>query len=94
MANTNIIIDKATDCSFSSKEKKARSGTTLFFWDMATKPLKPIKKTIGIIIKNEIIKLLRKHNAKTGVNLESLIEDSSLSKLDEDNLDPIDEWDD
>ena len=39
--------------------------------------------------KNEIINLLRKHNAKTGVNLESLIEDSSLSKLDEDNLDDL-----
>ena len=39
--------------------------------------------------KNEIINLLRKHNAKTGVNLESLIEDSPLSKLDEDNLDDL-----
>ena len=41
-------------------KKKARSGLTLELIDTATNPLKPIKKTIGIIIKNEMIKLLFK----------------------------------
>ena len=54
---TITITDNIKVCSFSSNEKKAKSGTTVELIDTATKPLKPIKKTIGIIIKNEAIKL-------------------------------------
>ena len=55
-----IIIDKNKVCSFSKSEKNARSEITSLSLDTATKPLKPIKKTIGIIIKKEITKLFFK----------------------------------
>ena len=54
------IIDKKTFFSINSKEKKPKSGITLGFIDTATSPLKPINKTIGIIIRNEINKLFFK----------------------------------
>ena len=44
-------------CSLSNNEKKPRSGLIDESIEKATMPVKPIKKTIGIIIKNEIIKL-------------------------------------
>ena len=56
IAKIIIITEIANDCSFNIKEKKARSGITLLFADTATRPLKPIKKTIGMIIKKEIIR--------------------------------------
>ena len=54
---TITITDNIKVCSFNNNAKKAKSGKTLELIDTATKPLKPIKKTIGIIIKNEAIKL-------------------------------------
>ena len=53
-----IIIDKNSFLSFKRIEKKARSGFTLVSIETATIPVTPIKKTIGIIIRNEIIRLL------------------------------------
>ena len=52
-----IINDKNSVCSLSNKEKKPRSGITFGLADTATRPLKPIKKTIGIITMNATIKL-------------------------------------
>ena len=57
IAKTITITDNIKVCSFNNNEKKAKSGTTVELIDTATKPLKPIKKTIGIIIKNEMTKL-------------------------------------
>ena len=57
MANINIIIDMVTDCLLSNIVKKAKSGLIFEFFEIAIKPLNPIKKTIGIIIIKEIIKL-------------------------------------
>ena len=57
IARTITINDRILVWSLSKIEKKARSGFTLKFWDTATKPLNPIKKTIGIIIKKDINKL-------------------------------------
>ena len=54
---TITITDNKDACSLSSKEKKARSGLTLESIEAATQPLKPIKKTTGIIKKKEISKL-------------------------------------
>ena len=51
------MIENIIKFSFNKIEKNARSGMTLVSWETATKPLNPIKKTIGIIIKNENIKL-------------------------------------
>ena len=55
-----IIIDKNLVWSFNNKEKKPKSAITLESTDTATKPVKPINKTIGIIAKKEIIKLFFK----------------------------------
>ena len=60
IAKIVIIIDKKMACSFNNKEKNARSGTTLGFWEVATKPEKPIMNTIGIMIIKETIKLFFK----------------------------------
>ena len=57
IAKIIIITDIVATWSFNNNWKKARSGMTLLFDDTATKPLNPIKKTIGIMIKKEIIKL-------------------------------------
>ena len=57
---TITITDSKDVCSLNSKEKNARSGITFESDDAATKPLKPIKKTTGIIKKNEINKLFFK----------------------------------
>ena len=51
------ITDNIEIFSLKSREKKARSGITFESIEVATKPLKPIKKTIGIIKKKEINKL-------------------------------------
>ncbi len=55
-----IINDKNSVFSLSNKEKKPRSGITFGSADTATSPLKPINKTIGIIIINATIKLFFK----------------------------------
>ena len=54
---TITITDSKDVWSLNNKEKKARSGITFESIEAATRPLKPIKKTIGIIKKNEISKL-------------------------------------
>ena len=54
---TITITDSKDFCSLNNKEKKARSGITLESIEAATNPVKPIKKTTGIIKKNEISKL-------------------------------------
>ena len=46
--------------ALSNNEKKPRSGLLLGSIEKATIPEKPIKKTIGIIIKKEMIKLFFK----------------------------------
>ena len=58
--NIIIINDKNSVWSLKSNEKNPKSGTTLGSTDIATRPQNPIKKTIGIITKNEINKLLTK----------------------------------
>ena len=55
-----IIIAIGTAWSLSNNVKKAKSGITFEFCDTETNPEKPIKKTIGIIIKKEKIKLFFK----------------------------------
>ncbi len=60
IAKIIIIIDKKRAFSLSSKEKNARSGIRFEFWEAAINPVNPIKNTIGIIIKNEKIRLLFK----------------------------------
>ena len=57
IAKKTITKDKITFCSLNNKEKNAKSGTKLFSYDTATKPVKPIIKTKGITIKKAIIKL-------------------------------------
>ena len=52
--------DKKIVCSLSNNEKNPRSGLVLGSIEKATIPEKPINKTIGIIIKKEIIKLFFK----------------------------------
>ena len=52
-----ITIDKSLVCSVNNKEKKPKSGIALESTETATKPLKPIKKTIGMITIKETIKL-------------------------------------
>ena len=54
------INDKNSVCSLKKREKKPSSGITYGLADTATKPLKPIKNTIGIIIVNATIKLFFK----------------------------------
>ena len=60
IAKIIIITDKKIAWSFNSKVKNARSGTTFEFWELATRPEKPIMNTIGTIIIKEIIKLFFK----------------------------------
>ncbi len=60
IAKTIIITDREIALSFSNKEKNARSGITFEFWEVAINPEKPIINTIGMIIKNETIKLFFK----------------------------------
>ena len=43
--------------SLNNREKKAKSGITLLFSETAIKPLNPMKNTIGMIIKNEKVRL-------------------------------------
>ena len=52
-----ITIDKPKVWFLINNEKKARSGITSLFDETEIKPENPIKKTIGIIIKNEKNKL-------------------------------------
>ena len=52
-----IIIDNIYDCSLSSNEKYPRSGLTFGSTEIATMPEKPIKNTMGTIIKKDNIKL-------------------------------------
>ena len=51
-----IIIPR----SLINNEKKAKSGTTLLLFETATSPVNPIIKTMGIIIKKEIVRLFSK----------------------------------
>ena len=53
--NTLIINE-----SFNNNVKKPKSGLVLESREKDTIPMKPIKQTIGIIIKKEIIKLVFK----------------------------------
>ena len=55
-----IIIDSKNSSFDRSKEKKARSGITEELADTAIKPVKPIMKTTGMIIKKEKNKLFFK----------------------------------
>ena len=55
-----IINDKNSVCSLSSNEKKPKSGITFASTEIATRPENPIKKTMGIMIKNETNKLFLK----------------------------------
>ena len=57
-ANPSVIIinDNNSVCSFSNSEKKPRSGLALGSIENETIPANPIKKTIGTIIKKEMIK--------------------------------------
>ena len=54
--STIINIDKNSVCSFSNKVKNPRSGLLVGSIEKDTMPIKPMKKTIGTIIKKEIIK--------------------------------------
>ena len=58
-ANPSIIInnDSSLIWSFNSKLKNPRSGLIVGSTEKETIPIKPIKKTIGTIIKKEITKL-------------------------------------
>ena len=58
-AKASIITNKDNSfvCSLSSNKKKPRSGLIDGSIEKATIPAKPIKKTIGTIIKKDIIKL-------------------------------------
>ena len=60
IAKIIIIIDRKRAFSLSIKEKNARSGIRFEFWEVAINPVNPNKNTIGIMIKNEKIRLLFK----------------------------------
>ena len=60
IAKIIIMIDKKRAFSLSNKEKNARSGIRFEFWEVAINPVNPTKNTIGIMIKNEKIRLLFK----------------------------------
>ena len=60
IAKKIIITEIVTYWSFKSNWKNARSGAETVSAETATSPENPIKKTIGIIIKKEIIKLFFK----------------------------------
>ena len=57
ITKSNIINDIIKVFSFSNNEKKARSEITFEFFDKAIKQINNIKKTIGIIITNDEIKI-------------------------------------
>jgi hypothetical protein len=61
-ANPRTIIrnDNNSVCSFNNRVKNPRSGRLVESIENETIPEKPIKKTIGIMIKKEIIKLFFK----------------------------------
>ena len=52
-----IIKDNSSVCSLSNNVKNPRSGLLLESIEKETSPAKPIKKTIGTMMKKEIIKL-------------------------------------
>ena len=52
----STIIDKISVCSFNSRVKNPKSGLLFGSIENETIPAKPIKKTIGMIIKKEISK--------------------------------------
>lgn len=60
IAKNIIITEIVTYWSFNNNWKNARSGAETVSAETATSPENPIKKTIGIIIKKEIIKLFFK----------------------------------
>ena len=60
IAKITIINAKKIKSFPNNKEKKAKSGITDELDETATKPVNPIKKTIGIIIKKEKNKLFFK----------------------------------
>ena len=55
IVRNTITKDIKIICSLNNSEKKAKSGKTLLFFDIATSPEKPTIKTIGIITIKEII---------------------------------------
>ena len=58
MAIKIIVTEIIKSFLFKTNEKKAKSGTTFGFKEIATNPENPKIKTIGIIIKKAKIKLL------------------------------------
>ena len=58
-ANPSVttIRDNISVCSFNNNVKKPRSGLLVESIENETIPVKPINKTIGIMIKKEIIRL-------------------------------------
>ena len=54
--NVTIIYENISVCSLNNNVKKPRSGLVLESIENETIPAKPIKKTIGTIIKKAIIK--------------------------------------
>ena len=58
MAKKTIIITMKIFCWSSISEKKARSGFTSGFKDVDINPQKPIKKTIVILKRKDIIRLV------------------------------------
>ena len=58
-ANPRVIItkDKISVCPFNNNVKNPKSGLLLASIENETIPAKPIKKTMGTIMKKEIIKL-------------------------------------
>ena len=57
IANTIITIATISNWSLNNSSKNAKSGITSLFVDTEINPENPIKNTIGITIKKEIIKL-------------------------------------
>ena len=57
IAKIIITIYNNSDLSFNNIEKKAKSGFTLLSTEIAIIPVIPIKKTIGIIIKKDSLRL-------------------------------------
>ena len=57
IANTIIAIVIILVWSLNNSSKNAKSGITSLFADTEINPENPIKNTIGITIKNEMIKL-------------------------------------
>ena len=57
IANTIITIATISNWSLNKSSKNAKSGITSLFVDTEINPENPIKNTIGITIKKEIIKL-------------------------------------